>query len=157
MIIRKLNNLLNNSRHIHGDGFESVRYLLEKDNMGFSLHRTFIPKGTERIWHYTHHLEACYCIQGKAYITNNITGDRFLILPDTMYALDQNDPHTFKAAEDTVLISIFNPPVEGSEIHDGDHSYPPSEYLRKKAKKIIDLTKSCDNDYDLMYEIEKIL
>jgi L-ectoine synthase len=40
-----------------------------------------------------------------------------------MYVLDKNDRHTFQAIEETVLISIFNPPVTGAEVHDQDGSY----------------------------------
>jgi L-ectoine synthase len=40
-----------------------------------------------------------------------------------MYALDKHDVHYVKALEDTVLISVFNPPVTGREVHDADGSY----------------------------------
>ena len=70
MKIVKIENLLNTERDINGVGFKSIRVLLEKDNMGFSLHKTMIPKGEPRHWHYKHHLEACYCISGKGIIKN---------------------------------------------------------------------------------------
>jgi L-ectoine synthase len=44
-------------------------------------------------------------------------------VPDTIYALDKNDRHQFEAVEDTILLSIFNPPVKGSEVHKKDGSY----------------------------------
>ncbi len=104
-------------------GFTSFRYLLAKDGMGFSLHRTEIPKGEPQHWHYTNHLEACYCISGKGWLVNLATRERFYIKPDTMYALDKNDDHTFEALEDVVLISVFNPPITGRETHQEDGSY----------------------------------
>jgi len=104
-------------------GFVSFRYLLEKDGMGFSLHRTEIPKGSPQHWHYKNHLEACYCVSGRAWLSNLKTGEKFYIKPGTMYALDQHDDHTFEALEDVVLISVFNPPVTGNEVHQKDGSY----------------------------------
>jgi len=104
-------------------GFVSERFLLAADGMGFSVHRTFIPRGSPQVWHYKNHLEACYCVSGRARLTNLDTGEWWLILPDTLYALDRHDRHEFFAFQDTVLISIFNPPVVGDEVHGEDGSY----------------------------------
>lgn len=104
-------------------GFVSYRFLLERDRMGFSVHKTVIPKGEAQHWHYTRHLEACYCIQGAGILTNLANGEKHWIFPDHLYALDENDDHTFQAIEDVVLISIFNPPVKGAEVHKEDGSY----------------------------------
>lgn len=106
-------------------GFTSFRALLESDGMGFSMHKTVIPKGPSQHWHYKHHLEACYCIAGEGILTNLETGDKHMIIPDTVYVLDHHDDHTFEAIQDTVLISVFNPPVTGNEVHDEDGSYKP--------------------------------
>jgi len=78
-------------------------------------------------WHYTNHLEACYCVSGAGILVDLKTGEKHWIFPDHCYALDQHDDHTFQAIEDTVLISVFNPPVEGSEVHREDGSYAPRE------------------------------
>jgi len=101
----------------------SLRVLLEKDNMGFSLHKTIIPKGKKGHWHYKHHQEACYCVSGYGELINLDTKESFLIIPETTYVLDNYDNHTFEAFEDVVLISVFNPPVKGQEVHQEDGSY----------------------------------
>lgn len=101
----------------------SFRAILEKDNMGFAMMKTIIPKGGPYFWHYKHHLEACYCVKGKAEITDLATGIKHLITPDVVYVLDKNDPHEFTAIEDTILISIFNPPLKGQEKHDKNGIY----------------------------------
>ncbi len=106
-------------------GFISLRYLLAKDGMGFSLHKTIIPKGPPQHWHYKHHKEACFCVSGGGWLTNLKTGERHAIGPDSTYVLDENDNHTFEAVYDTVLISVFNPPVTGREVHREDGSYEP--------------------------------
>jgi L-ectoine synthase len=104
-------------------GFNSLRFLLAKDGMGFSLHKTTIPVGPPQHWHYKHHLEACYCISGKGLLTNLTTGEYYAIAPDSVYVLDNHDDHQFEALETTVLISVFNPPVTGREVHGDDGSY----------------------------------
>ncbi len=109
--------------HCPQGGFISFRYLLAGDGMGFSVHRTEIPAGKEQHWHYKNHLEACYCISGTGLLTNLKTREKFLIQAGTLYALDNHDDHLFQASEPVILISIFNPPVVGSEVHQADGSY----------------------------------
>ena len=104
-------------------GFVSHRILLESDKMGFSMHRTMIPAGKLQHWHYKYHLEACYCLAGRGLLTNLKTMEQFEIIPDVTYVLDNHDDHFFQAIEDVALISIFNPPVVGDEVHDSDGSY----------------------------------
>jgi L-ectoine synthase len=123
MKIKRINQLEGTDREVHGEGFVSMRAILAKDGMGFSVHKTIIPAGPAQHWHYKHHLEACYCIKGKGVLIDLRTGTKHLITPDVIYVLDDNDDHTFEALEDTVLISIFNPPVTGKEIHQEDGSY----------------------------------
>lgn len=101
----------------------SFRAILEKDNMGFALMKTFIPRGGPHHWHYLNHLEACYCIHGKGELTDLATGIKHLITPDVIYVMDNHDDHTFEAFEDTVLISVFNPPLNGNESHDSNGVY----------------------------------
>lgn len=109
--------------HCPKGGFVSYRYLLEKDGLGFTMTKTLIPKGEQQFWHYKNHLEACFCVSGKGFLNHAETKEGFLIVPGVVYALDKNDPHYFKAVEDTVLICVFNPPLVGCEVHKEDGSY----------------------------------
>lgn len=104
-------------------GGVSHRLLVEKDNMGFGVCKTIVPTGGPHHWHYVNHLEACYCVKGRGEIVDLTTDVRTLITPDVMYVLDNHDDHTFEAFEDTVLISIFNPPLKGTEKHDENGHY----------------------------------
>jgi L-ectoine synthase len=117
-------------------GFISYRFLLEEDGMFFTLTKTVIPPNGKQFWHYTHHLEACFCIQGHGQLTNTNTGDVHDIIPDTMYALDKNDPHEFEAFDEVVLICVFNPPLKGGEVHREDGSYEsyPGNYPKGEIK-----------------------
>lgn len=123
MKIVRINQLEETEREVHGDGFVSFRALLKKDGMGFGLHKTVIPIGGPHHWHYKHHLEACYCIKGRGILHDLKNNIKHLIVPDVIYVLDNHDDHTFEAIEDTVLISVFNPPITGNEIHDKNGNY----------------------------------
>jgi len=128
MKVISIDSLRGTDREVHcpHGGFVSFRALIASDGMGFSMHKTVIPAGETQRWHYKHHREACYCIEGKAMLRNTKTSEPFFIKPGTVYSLDKNDCHEFTAFEDTVLISVFNPPVVGDEVHDPDGSYPVS-------------------------------
>lgn len=126
MKVTSVQDIQGTDREVQGEGFTSLRLILAKDNMGFSFHKTIIPKGPKQRWHYKHHLEACFCVSGEGILTDLTTNKYYVIRPDTIYLLDNHDNHTFEAVEDCVLISIFNPPVTGSEIHLADGSYSPS-------------------------------
>ena len=104
-------------------GFVSIRYLIQDDGMGFGLHRTEIPKGDWQHWHYKRHREACYCVSGNGLLKRADTGTVFEIKPGTCYVLNNYDDHYFRALTDVVLISVFNPPVTGREVHDESGSY----------------------------------
>lgn len=125
MKIIKVSDLYGTDREVDcpNGGFKSLRLLLAVDGMGYTLTKTLVPQGEPQFWHYKHHLETCLCISGKGILTNANNGDRFMIEPDMAYVLDRHDPHTFHALEDTVLICIFNPPLNGKETHQTDGSY----------------------------------
>jgi len=106
--------------------FVSSRFLLASDGMGFSLHHTRIARGGPYVWHYKHHKEACYCVSGRGLLTDTTTGQAWEIVPGACYVLDDNKKHTFLAFEETVLISVFNPPCTGTEVHRADGSYAPT-------------------------------
>ena len=67
--------------------------------------------------------ESCYCIQGKGILTNLTTEKEYKINVGDIYILDNHDNHTFESLEDVILISVFNPPIKGNEIHQKDGSY----------------------------------
>lgn len=105
-------------------GFFSHRFLLHEDGMGFTVTRTVIPPEGPQYWHYPNHLEACYCVTGEGELVNLSTGEKHAIRPDTLYALDNNDEHTFEAIGGPVtLLCVFSPALHGNEAHKNGHSY----------------------------------
>lgn len=102
----------------------SNRILLKEDGAGYTMTKTVIqPEAGKVFQHYKNHHETCYCVSGRATLTNSITGEEFEIVADTTYILDENDPHYFEAHEETTLICTFNPPLLGNETHQEDGSY----------------------------------
>ena len=123
MLVRTLSDARETQRRIVTDNWESVRLLLKNDNMGFSFHVTTIYAGTRNEMWYKHHLEAVFCLSGRGMLEDVETGRRYEIRPGVIYALDRNDRHVLTAADDLTLVCVFNPPLNGKEVHDADGAY----------------------------------
>lgn len=130
----------------------SNRIVLSEDNVGFSVSKTVIQPSAGKVFqHYKNHQESCYCVSGRATLTNDKTGEEFEITPDTTYVLDDNDPHWFEAHEETVLICTFNPPLTGQEVHDNEGSYPVDDETWESPVydvKSVHISKVKANDYN---------
>jgi len=125
MIVRTLHDASNSDRKITSpDGnWESVRMLLKNDKMGFSFHITTIFKGADFRMHYQNHLESVYCMSGRGEIENLEDGKVHPIEAGTLYILDQHDRHILRAFEDMQMACVFNPPLNGTEVHNKDGAY----------------------------------
>ncbi len=124
MIVRRLVDCENTDRDISGPHFRSVRLLLARDGVGFSFHITRTKAGSVGRWHYKNHVEAVYCISGRARVTAIDTGLAHDIEPGGLYVLDKHDRHIVEVLEDVTFACVFNPACVGSETHDADGSYP---------------------------------
>lgn len=130
MIIRSLKDIETNDpdRVVATKDWTSVRMLLAEDGMGYSFHITTVAAGSDQTFEYKNHLEACYCIAGRATVTDLATGQTAVIAPGVLYALDQHDRHRVDVTETLVLACVFNPALTGREVHRADGSYaPPTE------------------------------
>lgn len=127
--------------------FKSYRGLLREDNCGYTVTKTVIQPGKKNYWHYQHHIESCYCISGKAIVTD-MQGNEHTIEPDRMYVLDKNDAHYFEALEETVLMCVFNPPLRGNELHDGHGAYEEDYMSPVYAVKSVPIEQVTANDYN---------
>lgn len=126
MIVRNLADAERSERRIESNGWTSVRMLLKDDAMGFSFHITTIHPGAELRMHYKNHVECVYCISGTGSIENVATGERHVVSPGVMYALDQHDLHVLRADPGVEIVTacVFNPPLTGREVHGEDGAYP---------------------------------
>ncbi|MDP1618744.1 ectoine synthase [Phenylobacterium sp.] len=124
MIVRDLNEANQTRRRVVSKGWESTRLLLKDDNMGFSFHLTTIYEGAELPMHYQNHLESVYCVSGEGSIEDLATGKVHPIKPGVMYALDKHDKHVLRAKSEMKMACVFNPPLNGLEVHDDTGAYP---------------------------------
>lgn len=130
-------------------GFFSHRFLLDTDGMGYTITRTTIPAAGPQRWEYPHHLEACYCVAGEGELTDLKTGERHRITPDTVYALDKHDAHTFEAIGGPVtLICVFTPALRGDEAHKPGHDYSVGYRSPVYNVKSVPIDKVTANDYN---------
>ena len=118
MIVRELHKVINTERDIEWGNGKSRRFLIEKDNVGYSLTDTVVNAGTESLLEYKNHMETCYCIEGEGEV--EVNGDVYLIKPGTMYALNKNDKHYLRAKTTMRLVCVFTPPLKGDESHSLD-------------------------------------
>jgi len=126
MIVRRLEEAERSDRRVVSENWESTRLLLKGDKMGFSFHVTTIYPGTEtHIW-YKNHQESVYCIEGEGEVEtlDQNGGKIYPIKPGTIYVLDQNDRHLLRAKTELKLACVFNPPLNGKEVHDENGIYP---------------------------------
>ena len=125
MIVRNLAEAnQTNRRIVSPDGnWESTRLLLKDDNMGFSFHITTIYKGADFQMHYQNHLESVYCMSGRGEVESLESGDVHPIEPGTVYILDKHDKHILRATEEMTMACVFNPPLNGKEVHNKEGAY----------------------------------
>lgn len=112
MIVKNVNGL----DHINWGNGTSVRFLTEKDNMGFTMTHTIIYPGSESKLEYKKHLEACYCIKGHGEVEDEF-GNKNAITEGTFYALNQHDKHILRAKTELHLVCCFTPALKGDEKH----------------------------------------
>lgn len=123
MIVRKLADAQAQGRCISAKGWESSRLLLKSDGAGFSFHITKIFKNAELSLHYQNHIESVYCISGSGSIEDIASGIIHEITPGTIYILDQHDRHILRATEEMQMACVFNPPLNGREVHNEEGAY----------------------------------
>ncbi|HET8551577.1 MAG TPA: ectoine synthase [Gammaproteobacteria bacterium] len=129
MIVKQVEDLTNTEDHVDTETWESRRFLLKKDGMGFSMHETLIKAGTETHMWYQNHFEAVYCIEGEGEIETVADGKIYPIKVGTLYALNEHDEHYLRANKGTHMrmVCVFNPPCVGREVHDERGVYPLME------------------------------
>lgn len=124
MIVRTLADCEQSGRKIVTATWDSTRMLLKDDNMGFSFHITTIYANSETHIHYRNHLESVYCISGEGEIETVADGKVYPIRPGTLYILDRHDEHLLRGFSEMKMACVFNPPLNGKEVHDENGVYP---------------------------------
>ncbi|MGJ8686071.1 MAG: ectoine synthase [Spongiibacteraceae bacterium] len=125
MIVRNLADAKQSNRRIVSpDGnWESTRMLLKEDKMGFSFHITTIYENADFQMHYQNHLESVYCISGEGEVETLADGKKHPISAGTLYILDKHDKHVLRAFKEMTMACVFNPPLNGKEVHNAEGAY----------------------------------
>jgi len=125
LIVRHLKDAEKTERRIVSpDGnWESTRLLLKDDDMGFSFHITTIYAGADFRMHYQNHFEAVYCISGEGEVETVVDGKVYQIEPGTLYNLNKHDQHILRAFKEMKMACVFNPPLNGKEVHNASGAY----------------------------------
>lgn len=123
MFVRALSDVETTDFFVNWGNGTSHRLLTEQDRMGFTVCHTVVKAGSQSLLEYRNHLEACYCISGEGEV-EDMQGRVYRIRPGDIYVLDQHDKHYLRGGrvQDLVLVSIFNPPLKGTERHQLDGS-----------------------------------
>lgn len=124
MIVRTLEDAEKTGRRVVTKGWESTRLLLKNDDVGFSFHITTIYAGADLPMHYSNHLEAVYCITGTGEVETVEDGKIYQIGPGSLYILNNHDEHILRAFTEMKMACVFNPPLNGREVHDETGAYP---------------------------------
>lgn len=98
MIVKSLEDLIGTEDETKSENWESRRFILNKDGVGFSMNDTIIKAGTDNFFWYKNHIEAVYCIEGEGEVEKVSTGEVHQLKPGTMYLLDENDKHRLRHA-----------------------------------------------------------
>ena len=104
----------------------SQRYLTAADGLGFSLHCVNVKAGVKGDCWYKNHWEGNVVLEGNVQVKDYATGDLHELGPGGMYLVGPNDRHEIHALTDAKIISVFDPPLTGTEQRDADGGYPPT-------------------------------
>lgn len=127
MIVRTTAEITGTDRDVSDSTWRSKRIILAGDGVGFSFHETTIDAGSVNEFHYQHHVEAVWVIEGTGTLTNLETGQRHPLSPGSMYLLDGHERHRVTCDQQLRMLCVFNPPVTGREVHDETGAYPPPQ------------------------------
>lgn len=125
MIVRTTEEITGTDRDVDGGSWRSKRIILAGDGVGFSFHETTIQEGAVCEFHYQHHVEAVWVVEGEGTLTNRETGEQHRLSAGTMYLLNGHERHTVTCDRQLRMFCVFNPPVTGQEVHDETGAYPP--------------------------------
>ncbi|MGE2834215.1 ectoine synthase [Mycobacterium sp. SMC-4] len=125
MIVRTTEEITGTERDVAAKDWRSKRIILADDGVGFSFHETTINANSVSEFHYQHHVEAVWVVEGTGTLTDLETGQEYPLKPGTMYLLNGHERHRVTCETTMRMLCVFNPPVTGQEVHDESGAYPP--------------------------------
>jgi quercetin dioxygenase-like cupin family protein len=128
MFVRRANEMRAAGKEIsisHGRA-RTLRVITKADDVGFSLSDVYSVPGVDSTLWYRHHWEANHVLEGSCEVTDLASGQSWELEPGMAYFVGPKDCHRLRSNSDMRLLSIFCPPLEGSEVQDADGSLPPT-------------------------------
>ncbi|WP_051242691.1 ectoine synthase [Stappia stellulata] len=128
-MVRSVDDIVGTARDVFWGNGQSRRLLVRGDGYGFALCQTLGNPETDSPLQYRHHFESCYYVagsgeyvweQGRHPIDTNGAGG-------TVFIMNRNDAHRMVVRDSSICLSIFTPPIEGTESHDFS-GHAPSSY-----------------------------
>jgi L-ectoine synthase len=126
MFVRTLADVRKAGREVVVGFATSQRYLTVADGLGFSFHSNLLKQGGGGDLWYKNHWEGNLILDGTLEVTDHATGKVHALGPGGLYVVGPKDKHRVKAVTDVHLVSVFDPPLTGTEKHDADGAYPPT-------------------------------
>jgi L-ectoine synthase len=62
-------------------------------------------------------------MSGKGEVETLDDGKKYPIEAGTIYILDKHDRHVLRAFEEMKMACVFNPPLNGKEVHNSEGAY----------------------------------
>lgn len=123
MITKHRDNLQGTKNVVSTGTYTSTRFLLREDGIGLTLTDVYLHSEIDTVYHYPHHLEIAYCLEGRAILETLEDGKIYEVTPGFIWATTK-EKFRFKVLETVRLICVFNPALVGPEIADKDGSFP---------------------------------
>ena len=111
---------------VAGGSTRSIRALIQKDQLGFSLSDVRLDAGNRSALWYKHYWETNIVLDGQGTVTDLSTEESWSLAPETIYVVGPDDRHSIESETDLHLLSLFNPPLQGDEQHDQGGTLPQS-------------------------------
>ncbi|MDH3689995.1 MAG: ectoine synthase [Gammaproteobacteria bacterium] len=128
MFVKTLVELKANGKEVaYTDGkLRAVDFLTKSDGLGFTVSDVRCAAGLDEVLWYKHHWEANYIVEGKGTLEEMSSGQSWSLEPEVIFTVGPKDRHRFRAEQDLHVVSIFNPPLIGTEEYDEDGSFESS-------------------------------
>lgn len=111
-------------REFTGDTGRIAHFITASDQVGLSYAAVRLKPGHRSEHRYKHHTTACLVLEGALEVTDIGTGTVRRLGPGGLYCAGPEDRHRLHAVDEVHMISVFNPPLTGSDVLDSEGGYP---------------------------------
>lgn len=98
--------------------------IVRDDQVGFSYSDVRLKPGHRSEHRHHHHTTASLVLEGALAVTDPSSGQTHRLGPGGLYCATSEDAHTIHAIDEVHMISVFNPPLVGTEALDAEGGNP---------------------------------